>query len=739
MQKASKAYRESMKSPIRERAYIMLSFGLINQEAQANAKIVKGDFTHFSNKSNIFKKLNDDVVYATMEENFTTVDGSMYFLPKSSSAAFFDTGLVSKKLISEGTFEIDINLNILPTDFRGLTINFGENYPIDFDIVGSDGQTLEYRDNTMSKFMTEDVLENTSTMKLVFYKMKNPQSRLRICNIQFGYGLVYSNEDIINSTLESYISPIGSDVPQIDFSVTLKNYDKYFNVDNPKSAINFLETGQQMQIQYGYQLPGTDEIEWIVGNNLLCSEWESDDYTAVIRGQDVFRSMDAEYYKGTYLDKGRSYYELAETIIKDSGAKNYYLDPRLKNLFTKNPLPRVKYKEALQIIANACRCTLTQTRNGHIQIKSNFIPESTISSNGEASYSNLQNIFNEALKSEYNSLASNYMTVDGSMYFIPSNHKGNLYTGYVSDVQSGSDCKFTKNPMLTIVQESAYTYHGIRLQFGSAVPAEIVIRTYNDKSKVYETVVSESEISQDTIVYRDFDDFDKMEIEFTKTTEPYNRIVLNYFALGDITDFTMARNDMTSSPKAIKQELVKEVIVPTYSYQKNSTQESLVSEELSVKSGDTMTFYMGEPSYDYSVKVNEAASGANIIASGSYYATVKFSVTGDVKLEVLGYRYKITERYAINSLNSTGKTIKWENPLISDMEMAKDLAEWLGDYYKSGIEYEYSTRGNPEIDANDIVYQENEFHNGMKVNIYRYTIGFKQAFSGKVVARRQGG
>lgn len=70
------------------------------------------------------------------------------------------------------------------------------------------------------------------------------------------------------------------------------------------------------------------------------------------------------------------------------------------------------------------------------------------------------------------------------------------------------------------------------------------------------------------------------------------------------------------------------------------------------------------------------------------------------------------------------------------MAIATELAEWIGDYYTAGIEYEYDTRGNPEIDANDIVYQENEFHDGMKVNIYRHTINFDQAFSGKVTARR---
>ena len=73
------------------------------------------------------------------------------------------------------------------------------------------------------------------------------------------------------------------------------------------------------------------------------------------------------------------------------------------------------------------------------------------------------------------------------------------------------------------------------------------------------------------------------------------------------------------------------------------------------------------------------------------------------------------------------------------MTTANELANWLGDYYAAGIEYEYDTRGNPEIDATDIVYQENEFHDNMKVNIYRHTLKFKQSFSGRVTARRMGG
>lgn len=740
MQKVSKAYKESMKSSLRERAYIMISFGLVNQEAQAKATVDNGSYAYYSNKDNIFGEHIDDTVYATLEEEFTKVDGSMFFLPRATEGGrYYDTGIVSDKLVSEARCEVVISLNTIATDFKGLTINFGENYPVDFDIVGSTGQTIEFRGNTKSKWSTEEVLENTTYIKLVFYKMKNPQSRLRIYSIMFGYGLVYYNDSVMSSALDSYVSPIGADVPQFDFSVTLKNYDHYFNVDNPNSAINYLETGQEMDIMYGYQTPGSDTIEWIQGNHLWCSEWESDDNTATIRCQDIFRNMDGEYVKGLYSAAGKSYYALAEEILKDAGISEYYIDPRLKKLYSNNPIPRVKYKEALQIIANACRCVLTQSRDGKVQIKSNFMPSASIATNGEETYSNAANVLTDTPKVEYATLAGNYTPTDGTMFFLPRNGKAALTTGYVSKEISGANGTFTKNPVVTITMEAIRAYYGLKLVFGTALPAAFTIRTYKGGKPVNEYPVEKDEINTTSIILRDFDDFDVMKIEFTKTAEPYNRIVLNYFSLSDVVDFTMNRRDMTSSPKAIKQELIKEVIVPCYTYQENNREENLVYEDIDVVAGEVETYYIQDPSYGYKVKLDEVEGKATVVAWSNYFVTIKFNVTGSFKLEVQGYRYKIVEKYATVSLNARGKTVKWKNPLISNTTMANELAAWLADYYTAGIEYEYDTRGNPELDATDIVYQENEFHDGMRVNIYRHTVNFKQAFSGRVTARRIGG
>lgn len=740
MQKVSKAYKESMKSSLRERAYIMISFGLVNQEAQAKATVDNGSYAYYSNKDNIFGEHIDDTVYATLEEEFTKVDGSMFFLPRATEGGrYYDTGIISDKLVSEARCEVIISLNTIATDFKGLTINFGENYPVDFDIVGSTGQTIEFRGNTKSKWSTEEVLENTTYIKLVFYKMKNSQSRLRIYSIMFGYGLVYYNDSVMSSALDSYVSPIGADVPQFDFSVTLKNYDHYFNVDNPNSAINYLETGQEMDIMYGYQTPGSDTIEWIQGNHLWCSEWESDDNTATIRCQDIFRNMDGEYVRGLYSAAGKSYYALAEEILKDAGVSEYYIDPRLKKLYSNNPIPRVKYKEALQIIANACRCVLTQSRDGKVQIKSNFMPSASIATNGEETYSNAANVLTDTPKVEYATLSGNYTPTDGTMFFLPRNGKAALTTGYVSKEISGANGTFTKNPVVTITMEAIRAYYGLKLVFGTALPAAFTIRTYKGGEPVNEYPVEKDEINTTSIILRDFDDFDVMKIEFTKTAEPYNRIVLNYFSLSDVVDFTMNRRDMTSSPKAIKQELIKEVIVPCYTYQENNREENLVYEDIDVVAGEVETYYIQDPSYGYKVKLDEVEGKATVVAWSNYFVTIKFNVTGSFKLEVQGYRYKIVEKYATVSLNARGKTVKWKNPLISNTTMANELAAWLADYYTAGIEYEYDTRGNPELDATDIVYQENEFHDGMRVNIYRHTVNFKQAFSGRVTARRIGG
>ena len=113
MQTVSTAYKNSMKSPLRERVYIMISFGIINQEIQEKATVNEGDFTYYSNTQNVIGNHEDDTVYATLEENFTKVDGSMFFLPRQSAGVLPGGG---RLLYYRSWRDRPVNTEFLPSD-----------------------------------------------------------------------------------------------------------------------------------------------------------------------------------------------------------------------------------------------------------------------------------------------------------------------------------------------------------------------------------------------------------------------------------------------------------------------------------------------------------------------------------------------------------------------------------------------------------------------------------------------
>lgn len=85
-----------------------------------------------------------------------------------------------------------------------ITVDFGEAYPVNFDVVG-DNNTISITGNNVGKWKTEEVLRETKTVTFKFYKMKSNAMRVRIKSILCGLGLTYTNDSIINSTLETNI------------------------------------------------------------------------------------------------------------------------------------------------------------------------------------------------------------------------------------------------------------------------------------------------------------------------------------------------------------------------------------------------------------------------------------------------------------------------------------------------------------------------------------------------------
>ena len=728
MYQTSQEYKESMKRPVRNQSYMKIQLGLINQEAQQTAGLSDTNkYNDFSDAESIF---NQHTVrrYATYESNFWKANGISFFLPEKKSDYRKD-GITSTNLFEE-SFHVKFVFGCGKSDIKGLTIKFGRNYPTKFTIVTDNATSFEY-ENTEELFKSDDVFENTESIELVITEMNVPNTRVRIDYIIFGLGLEYDDEWISEASSNTTLSAINEDLPESEFKVTLCNDNQLFNVDNPSSDINFLESGQKVNVMMGYMLDDGN-IEWIKMHSLYVSEWSADDSSATITAVDILKYLDEKYYKGIYYEDGISLYDLAVLVLTDAGLNEdeYYIDSYMKKVYVHNPLPNVTHKEALQIIANAGRCIMDYDRNGKIRIRVAFKPTYDTTSNGETYFSNAPTIDNLTEKNQYATCEQNFWKADGKKLFVPTDHHQD--TGYISASISDGNGKFDANPMLTRTLEAKYKAYGIMINFSGNLPKKIVIRTYAD-DVLNNTLTITSGIEQATEINYDFPEYDRLEIEFPET-EPNSRIHIDYLSLGAETSYSLEYDDLYSTPVGTQLEKIKNVKVSRSLYSKSTTKEDLTSETITY-SGENQIYYLNDPCYGYSVAISNAKSGqsAKIVSSGAYYVEVAFSgvKTGEnIEVAITGYKYNVATSYYSQPVHNRGTEKEWKNPLISFDDHCQEVAKWLADYFASGIEYELDYRGEPAIDCGDVIGQENKYDPDLKTIVEQSQITFKSGLLG---------
>ena len=738
MQAASNEYKDMMRRKWRNPlSYLRVTIGLINQQAQASAYIPERDvYTYYSDLVKPMDNYKVQELYATCDQDYTTVDGSMYFLPKDAADVVLNQGIVTDGL--QGEIEIRFPVQY---DIKGLTVEFGKAYPVDFTII-SDNRTLNVTNNTDGHYVTEEIFEGATFLRFVPAAMVNGRSRFRINQITMGIGVYFDSKKILSATKKEHISPISEELPTIDFDVTVDNKDRAYDVENEESTVNFLEIGQQVEVLYG-QAMDDGTIEWIPGTSLALKSWSADDTEMDFQASDCFDGMDSTYYRGQYHPNGMSLYDIAVDVLTDAQVdyRNYWIDPYLKDVLVVNPMPVVMHKEALQLIANAGRCILYQNRAGRIILKSSFVPDMVATSDNETYFSHAAAILDHAKKETYALPGQDYTGVSGTQYFLPRQTDGITYlnTGYVSEAVAGDDGLFADNPTVGITMEAAYKCFGLTLEFGQNCPDTVVFHAYYNGALQEDYMVSG--LTQTYVVSHEFPEFDFLELEFVRGC-PNNRVVLDNITFGDSTDYILEYGvELTKTPKGTQLARVRElqVVRTIYNLSTEDTKE-LVRETIAVTEQDNQyTFYLSNASYDLSVGLIEPSEGqtATIIGSSAYYATVELTgIAGATEVAVMGKEYLITQTKVSRQLNPTGSLETWENPLVSDGAHAANLADWIGDYLKSDREYDLQDRGEPRMDANDIAFLENKYVPDLLIRVTDHTLKFNGGLSGTIKARR---
>lgn len=738
MQAASNEYKDMMRRKWRNPlSHLRVTIGLINQQAQSSAYIPEPDaYTYYSDLIMPMDNYQVKELYAACDQDYTTVDGSMYFLPRDAADVVLNQGIVTDGL--QGAIEIRFPVQY---DIKGLTVEFGKAYPVDFSII-SDGNTVEVTGNASGHYVTEEIFPAAAFLRFVPSVMANGQSRLRINQITMGIGIYFDSKKILSATKKEHISPISEELPTIDFSVTVDNKDRAYDVENEESTVNFLEIGQSIEALYG-QAMDDGTIEWIPGTSLALKSWSADDTEMSFQASDRFDGMDGTYYRGQYHPDGMSLYDLAVDVMTDAQVdyREYWIDPYLRDVLVVNPMPAVAHKEALQLIANAGRCILYLDRAGKIFLKSSFVPDMEAASDDQAYFSNAAAVLDHTGKDAYASAGQDHTAADGAAYFLPRQAEGTTYlnVGYISDSVADGEGRFAENPTISITMEAAFKCFGLTLEFGRNWPDTVVFHTYNNDVPVEDYAVSG--LSQTHVVNHEFPEFDHLVLEFTQGC-PNNRVTLDNITFGDSTDYVLEYGvELTKTPKGTQLTKVRELqVVRTIYNLSTEDAKELVRETIAVAAQDNQyTFYLSNPSYDLSAAIAEASEGqtAAIIDSSAYYVTVELAgVSGAVEVVITGKEYVVTQARVSRQLNTTGSLETWENPLVSDVVHAANLVDWIGDYMKSDREYDLQYRGEPRIDANDIAFLENKYVPDLLIRVTDHTLKFNGGLSGTIKARR---
>lgn len=566
---ASSQYKEIMKRPMRNRAYLSIGVGVISQEAQNDA-VASGSFDAESKYDRVFKDKKDYNEYACYDENFWTADGTMLFAPRNHS------NNIENGIITSGNVRVDFGNTY---NIRGLTVNFGSSYPTSLKITTSSGSEYTYSNN-QSIFSCDTIFGDISYIIITPITMVGGNQKMRIHTILLGVGLSFTNVNIQKATQNQSISPITSEISFKNFTVTIFDTENLFNVEDSNSYIDYLETEQPLTFSYGLELDnGT--IEWLDSQRLYLSDWQSTKGQMTFKAVDKLTQMNDKYTLGNTIHTRTAYAE-AVSILTDLGLEpdDYEIDEYLQDVTLVNPMPEAKHSECLQLLANACRSVVYQDNEGKIVIRTNFArvidpTDIQVSASSGTAWSLLTNLFTGA-DVTYADLSENFYKVNDTMFMLPADNQYLTSTGYVSAELSSETGYFTNNPYVTFTFQEAYRFYSLNCNFGGNPPKEIIIHTYLNNTLVED--VPFNDLESENVLFHNFELFNKLTIEFIRT-EPYNRIILNKFNFSELSDYELTRNDMLNNPNGYKETLVKNINVKVFTFENDEHNKPKVVED----------------------------------------------------------------------------------------------------------------------------------------------------------------
>lgn len=195
---------------------------------------------------------------------------------------------------------------------------------------------------------------------------------------------------------------------------------------------------------------------------------------------------------------------------------------------------------------------------------------------------------------------------------------------------------------------------------------------------------------------------------------------------------TLEANDIYDDAFTDKNERVKEVRVTKTTLKVPDGDSAQEFEGITAEAGDTMAFTWSGPGRTKAAAVGKTAVTFRDL--GLYCTEVVFpNAVTNKTLTITRTEYNEAKTVSVRSINPSGITIEWDNPLIYSPNY---LALILAKYYGDGVlTYDFSYRGNPELECGDVIYYTTETGKKALMRIEDLTFEFNGAFRGHIRGR----
>lgn len=392
MYNVSEAYKTEMRQEVRNFSYMKIKFGVTDPDAQRYGYVsATSSKLAYSSEPDLVDEKNVSRRYGTLEPGFWLLDGSKNTFPTNAGwQGFVSTGLSNDAGVISSPASITIKFK--QGDyyrFFGLTFRFDvkcQEWPENVTIKSyQNGALIDTQTHTVDnyEFVVESGIpagEDTylDTLVVEFSKTRIPRRRFRLEGITLGVYKNINESRIINAEWSRTNDLMNTTAPIDEFNFSFYDEERFYNPENPSGIWSYLDEGQQITTQYGYELDD-GSIEWVPGGSHYTNGAPTVDDSGVLskvsfKAVSRLQSLNDVYEAGVYNDSGVTLYQLAVDVLTfmDLKSTDYVLSNSLKSYSTKAPLPVLTARELLQLIANAGMCVLYVNRNNQIVFEKRY-------------------------------------------------------------------------------------------------------------------------------------------------------------------------------------------------------------------------------------------------------------------------------------------------------------------------------------------------------------------------------